>query len=282
MNLLAVNWDINPELISIGPVHVRYYGILFISGFILGYRMFIWFFRREHLPIKLLDTLLYLLLGCTLVGARLGHVLFYEPEFYMAHPMEILKVWHGGLASHGGTIAIMIGMVWYVNKYGRKYNFDYLWLLDRLAVAVAFASMFIRLGNLMNSEVYGHETSLPWGFIFVHAGETVPKHPTQLYEALAYCLTGIILLLLYKIRLEKIYKGLLLGIFFIGIFGSRFLIEFVKENQVSFEEGMTLNMGQWLSIPFILLGIFLIIRSYVVKAPAMIQPQRVAARPKGK
>lgn len=282
MNLLAVNWDINPELISIGPVHVRYYGILFISGFILGYRMFIWFFRREHLPIKLLDTLLYLLLGCTLVGARLGHVLFYEPEFYMAHPMEILKVWHGGLASHGGTIAIMIGMVWYVNKYGRKYNFDYLWLLDRLAVAVAFASMFIRLGNLMNSEVYGHETSLPWGFIFVHAGETVPKHPTQLYEALAYCLTGIILLLLYKIRLEKIYKGLLLGIFFIGIFGSRFLIEFVKENQVSFEEGMTLNMGQWLSIPFILLGIFLIIRSYVVKAPAMIQPQRAAARPKGK
>lgn len=282
MNLLTVNWDINPELISIGPVHVRYYGILFISGFILGYRMFIWFFRREHLPIKLLDTLLYLLLGCTLVGARLGHILFYEPEFYMAHPMEIFKVWHGGLASHGGTIAIMIGMVWYVNKYGKKYNFDYLWLLDRLAVAVAFASMFIRLGNLMNSEVYGHETSLPWGFIFVHAGETVPKHPTQLYEALAYCTTGIILLLLYKIRLEKIYKGLLLGIFFIGIFGSRFLIEFVKENQVNFEEGMTLNMGQWLSIPFVLLGIFLIIRSYVVKAPAMIRPQPAAAKSKGK
>lgn len=282
MNLLTVNWDINPELISIGPIHVRYYGILFISGFILGYRMFIWFFRREHLPIKLLDTLLYLLLGCTLVGARLGHILFYEPEFYMAHPLEIFKVWHGGLASHGGTIAIMIGMVWYVNKYGKKYNFDYLWLLDRLAVAVAFASMFIRLGNLMNSEVYGHETSLPWGFIFVHAGETVPKHPTQLYEALAYCATGIILLLLYKIRLEKIYKGLLLGIFFIGIFGSRFLIEFVKENQVSFEEGMTLNMGQWLSIPFVLLGIFLIIRSYVVKTPAMIRPQPAAARPKGK
>ncbi len=270
MNLLSVNWDVNPELFSIGPLHVRYYGILFILGFVLGYRMFIWFFRRENLPLNLLDTLLYLLLGCTLVGARLGHIIFYEPEFYLANPAEVLKVWHGGLASHGGTIAIMLGMIWYVNKYGKKYNFDYLWLLDRLAIAVAFAAMFIRLGNLMNSEVYGHETSLPWGFVFKHAGEVVPKHPTQLYEALAYFITGVILVLLYKFRLEKIKRGLLLGIFFIGIFGSRFFIEFVKENQVGFEEGMMLNMGQWLSIPFVLLGIFLIVRSFIVKTPAVI------------
>lgn len=280
MNLLAINWDIDPEIFSIGPVHVRYYGILFISGFILGYRMFIWFFQREKLPITLLDTLLYTLLACTLIGSRLGHVFFYEPAYYLAHPGEILMVWKGGLASHGGSIAIMLGMWWYVRKYGKKYHFDYLWLLDRLAIATAFASMFIRLGNLMNSEVYGHETTLPWGFIFSVNGEVIPKHPTQLYEALCYCLTGIILLFLYKFCLDKIKRGLLLGIFFIGIFGSRFLIEFVKENQVSFEQGMTLNMGQWLSIPFVLTGIFLIIRSFVVKTPAEIQVP--APKSKGK
>lgn len=270
MSLLAVNWDINPEIFSLGPIHIRYYGILFVSGFILGYRMFIWFFQREKLPITLLDTLLYTLLGCTLVGSRLGHVFFYEPAYYLAHPAEILMVWKGGLASHGGSIAIMLGMWWYVHKYGRKFHFDYLWLLDRLAIATAFASMFIRLGNLMNSEVYGHETSLPWGFIFSQNGELLPKHPTQLYEALCYFFTGVILLVLYKFYLDKIKRGLLIGIFFIGIFGSRFFIEFVKENQVSFEQGMTLNMGQWLSIPFVLLGIFLIIRSFVVKTPATI------------
>ncbi|MEG0518495.1 MAG: prolipoprotein diacylglyceryl transferase [Bacteroidales bacterium] len=270
MSLLAVNWDINPEIFNLGPVHVRYYGILFVSGFILGYQMFIWFFQREKLPITLLDTLLYTLLGCTLVGSRLGHVFFYEPAYYLAHPAEILMVWKGGLASHGGSIAIMLGMWWYVHKYGRKYHFDYLWLLDRLAIATAFASMFIRLGNLMNSEVYGHETSMPWGFIFSRSGEILPKHPTQLYEALCYFVTGMILLVLYKFFLDKIKRGLLIGIFFIGIFGSRFFIEFVKENQVSFEQGMVLNMGQWLSIPFVLLGIFLIIRSFIIKTPATI------------
>ena len=128
--------------------------------------------------------------------------------------------------------------------------------------------MFIRLGNLMNSEIYGHETSLPWGFIFLQNGETVAKHPTQLYEALCYLGTGIVLFCIYKYALPKIKEGLLLGIFFIGIFFSRFLIEFVKENQVSFEEGMTLNMGQLLSIPFVLLGIFLIVRSFMAGTPA--------------
>ncbi|MEF9986466.1 MAG: prolipoprotein diacylglyceryl transferase [Bacteroidales bacterium] len=282
MNLLAINWDINPEIFSIGPIHVRYYGILFVSGFILGYRMFIWFFQKEKLPISLLDTLLYTLLGCTLVGSRLGHVIFYEPAYYIAHPLDIFMVWKGGLASHGGSIAIMFGMWWYVNKYGKKYHFDYLWLLDRLAIATAFASMFIRLGNLMNSEVYGHQTNLPWGFIFSINGEIVPKHPTQLYEALCYFLTGVVLLLLYKFYLDKIKRGLLIGIFFIGIFGSRFFIEFIKENQVSFEQGMVLDMGQWLSIPFVLLGIYLIIRSFIVKTPATIVVPTVVSKDKRK
>ena len=257
-----VNWDVDPILFHIGGFQLRYYGLLFIAGFYLGYYMFRYFFRREEKPESLLDTLLGTLVLCTIVGARLGHCLFYQPDYYLANPLEIIKIWEGGLASHGGTIAIMIGMWWFVRKYGRKYDFGYIWLLDRLAVATAFAAMFIRLGNLMNSEIYGHETTLPWGFIFLQNGETVAKHPTQLYEALCYLATGIILFCIYKYALPKIKEGLLLGIFFIGIFLSRFFIEFVKENQVGFEEGMTLNMGQLLSIPFILLGIFLIVRSF--------------------
>lgn len=271
MNLLSINWDVNPEIFHIGPASVRYYGLLFVSGFILGFQIFVYFFKREGLPIKILDTLLYLLLGCALVGARLGHVLFYQPDYYMAHPGEILKVWEGGLASHGGTIAIIIGLVWYVNKYGKIYKFDYLWLLDRVAIATAFAACLIRLGNLMNSEIYGHETSLPWGFIFARAGEIAPKHPTQLYEALCYLFTGIILVCLYAFKLNKLHRGIFLGIFFIGIFGSRFLIEYVKEVQVDFEQGMALNMGQWLSIPFIIAGIWLVIRSFIIKTPATLK-----------
>ena len=269
--ILAVNWDVSPVIFSIGSFQLRYYGILFFVGFYLGYYMFRGFFRREGKPLELLDTLLWTLMICTIVGARLGHVLFYQPDYYLAHPGEILKVWQGGLASHGGTIAIMIGMWWFIKKYGRKHNFGYIWLLDRLAVATAFAAMFIRLGNLMNSEIYGHETSLPWGFIFLQNGETVAKHPTQLYEALAYLATGVILYTIYKYALPKIKEGLLLGIFFIGIFLSRFCIEFVKENQVGFEEGMTLNMGQLLSIPFILLGVFLIVRSFRPGTPAALR-----------
>lgn len=265
--MLFVNWDVDPVMFSIGGFQLRYYGLLFIVGFYLGYYMFRYFFRREGKPLELLDTLLWTLMLCTIVGARLGHVLFYQPDYYLAHPGEILKVWEGGLASHGGTIAIMIGMWWFVKKYGRRHDFGYIWLLDRLAIAVAFAAMFIRLGNLMNSEIYGHETTLPWGFIFLQNGETVAKHPTQLYEALCYLGTGIILFSIYKFALPKIREGLLLGIFFIGIFLSRFFIEFVKENQVGFEEGMTLNMGQLLSIPFVLMGIWLIVRSFKPGTP---------------
>lgn len=267
---MVVNWNVDPEIFHIGAIHVRYYGVLFISGFILGLYMFMKFYKREGLPVSILDPLLYLLLGCTLVGSRLGHVLFYEPQEYLANPIEILKVWKGGLASHGGTIAILIGMIWYVKKYGKKYNFDYLWLLDRLAIAVSFAAMFIRLGNLMNSEIYGDTTTLPWGFIFSIRGEIEPKHPTQLYEALCYFVTGLILLYLYYFKLDKIKRGLLLGIFFIGIFGSRFLIEYVKEPQVDFEQEMLLNMGQILSIPFIIAGLVLIIRSFYITTPARI------------
>jgi prolipoprotein diacylglyceryl transferase len=246
---------------------------MFIIGFILGYYLFVRFFKRENLPLDLLDPLLYVLVGCTIVGARLGHVLFYEPAYYLANPLKIFAIWQGGLASHGGAIAILIGIWWYSKHYGKKYKFDFLWLLDRLGIAVAFAGMFIRLGNLMNSEIYGDPTDLPWGFIFERNGEVVPKHPTQIYEALSYFILGIILLLLYYYA-PKIKRGFLFGVFLIGLFGARFLIEFVKMPQVAFENNMTLDMGQLLSIPFVIVGIWLVIRSFYIKTPLLREEDR--------
>ena len=270
---LSVTWGPSPEIFSIGSIHIRYYSILFVSGFIIGYYIFLKFFKREGLPLDILDKLLYLLLGAAVVGARLGHCLFYEPEYYLARPLEILKVWEGGLASHGGAIALLLAMWWFVKKYGRKYRFDFLWIMDRLGIATALAGALIRLGNLMNSEIYGNPTTLPWGFIFTLRGETVPKHPTQLYESFSYLLLFVILMLLYYKVLPKLKRGTLFGLFLIGLFSARFFIEYVKEPQVAFEQGMALNMGQLLSLPFIICGIILVFWSIKKGKPAMIEPE---------
>lgn len=178
--------------------------------------------------------------------------------------------WKGGLASHGGTIVLFFAMLWYAHHYGKKNHFDFVWLLDRLCIAVAFAATFIRLGNLMNSEIYGDVTSLPWGFIFDLRHETEPKHPTQIYEALSYLILGIVLIWMYRYKLDKLYRGTFIGIFFIVCFGMRFLIEFIKEPQVAFEDNMVLNMGQVLSIPFILIGVGFLVYAFVRKQPAAI------------
>ena len=262
---LAIHWNVDPVIFSIGSVELRWYSLLFISGFILGWFIFKWFFKREGISEKLLDPLLYTLLIGTIVGARLGHCLFYDPAYYLGSWngfLEIFMPWKGGLASHGGTLFLFFAMIWFARRYGRKNDFDFLWLLDHLAIAVSFAAMFIRLGNLFNSEIYGHVTDLPWGFVFERRGEVEPKHPTQLYEALSYAILGLVLLFLYVRKTKWLYRGSYIGIFFIVLFGMRFLIEFVKENQVDFEAGMALNMGQLLSIPFILLGIAILIYSY--------------------
>lgn len=280
---LVVNWNVNPEIFSLGALSVRWYGLLFISGFILGWFIFRGFFRREGVPETLLDPLLYTLFIGTVVGARLGHCLFYQPDYYLGSWqgfLEIFMLWKGGLASHGGTIALFIAMWWFAKHYGRKHDFDFLWILDRLCITVCFAGAFIRLGNLFNSEIYGDVTSLPWGFIFELRGETLPKHPTQLYEALSYTILGIVLILLYKYNLKKMYRGTFIGVFFIVLFGMRFLIEFIKEPQVGFEEGMLLNMGQLLSIPFILLGVGILIYSFIRKDPAeIVHPQKQKQAP---
>ena len=279
MNLLAVRWHFDPILFHLGPLEVRWYGLLFVSGFVIGWYLFKWFFTREKLDTRLMDSLLYTLLIGTIVGARLGHCIFYQPDYYFGSWegfWEIFMPWKGGLASHGGAIALLLAMGWFARHYGRKHNFDFLWIMDRLCIAVAFAGCMIRLGNLANSEIYGDVTSLPWGFIFELRGETEPKHPTQLYEALSYLLLGLVLVWFYKNKLDKVHRGFFFGLFLLGCFGARFLIEFIKEPQVEFEQTMTLNMGQLLSIPFILAGIGLLVYAAAKKKPAaIVHPQPV-------
>jgi prolipoprotein diacylglyceryl transferase len=277
MELLAVNWNVDPAILHLGGFELRWYSLLFVSGFILGWFIMRSFFRREKIGEDLLDPMLYMLLICTIVGARLGHVIFYQPDYYFGSWkgfLEIFMPWKGGLASHGGTIALLVGIWWYAKKYGKKNDFDFVWVLDHLVIPVSFAACFIRLGNLFNSEIYGGPTSLPWGFVFLRNGETVPAHPTQLYEAGTYLLLGFVLLWMYRHKLEKVYRGTFVGIFLMVCFGARFLIEFVKNDQVAFEADMLLNMGQILSIPFIIAGAGFLVYAFCKKQPAYaVHPQ---------
>jgi phosphatidylglycerol---prolipoprotein diacylglyceryl transferase len=267
MHLLVIPWDVNPEIFRIGSFAVRWYGLLFASSFLFGYIILDRIFRNENLPQATLDRLtVYVAVG-VIAGARLGHCLFYEPGYYLSHPIEIFKIWHGGLASHGAAIGILTALWLFV----RKEKKDYTWIIDRVAIVVALAGFFIRMGNLMNSEIYGVETTLPWGFVFLRNDETAPKHPTQIYEGLAYLFIFILLIRIYwKNRGEHI-QGLLISLTLILIFTARFFIEFLKEDQVAFESGMKLNMGQILSIPFVIGGFVWLYLSIKQNKRAVIQ-----------
>jgi prolipoprotein diacylglyceryl transferase len=237
--------------------------LFFAIAFLLGYNIMERIFKVEKIPMPWLEKLfIYVIVG-TVLGARLGHVFFYDWDYYSQNLGEILMVWHGGLASHGGAIGIVIAILLFSKKISKK---SPIWILDRLVIPTALAAFFIRMGNLMNSEIYGHQTSLPWGFVFALNGEEVPKHPTQIYEALSYLSIFGVLMWMYWKTLAKESKGLLFGIFLVGTFSARFLIEFVKENQSRFEADMVINMGQWLSIPFVLAGVYFILNSLRKKA----------------
>lgn len=265
-----IHWNVNPEIFQLGPFSVRWYGLLFASGFLLGYYVGEKMLKSENVDQKWLDSLFFYLIIATIVGARLGHVLFYGWGYYSQNPSEIFMIWHGGLASHGGALGIIIAMFMHSKLVTKR---SMLWTMDRIVVPIALVTFFIRMGNLMNSEIYGVETTLPWGFIFEINGETVAKHPTQIYEALAYLVAFGIMMYLYWRTNSKNKPGLLLGVFFIVMFSARFFIEFIKENQEAFESDMALNMGQWLSIPFILFGVFLVVRA--IQKPEKIYKNRV-------
>lgn len=254
-------WDANPVLID-SFVTVRWYGLMFAIGFWIGFNIVAHMFKHEGAPERWLGILLLWVGAGTVIGARLGHVFFYAWDYYSQHPMKILATWEGGLASHGGAIGVIIAVILF-SIFTAKRN--PLWTFDCLVPAIALVGCLIRIGNLMNSEIFGHATTLPWGFMFVRSAEWhqmyegVACHPTQIYEALCYlALFGLLMWMYWKKNAEG-RPGLIFGTFLVGTFLSRFFIEFIKNDQEAFEATMTLNMGQLLSIPFVLLGIGLII-----------------------
>lgn len=268
--LSFITWNVDPELFTILGREIRWYGLFWVIGLIVAVYIVQRIFEREKLPEKWFDSLfVYMMLGIIL-GARLGHCLFYEPAYYLANPLEILKIWEGGLASHGGVAGIIIAVWLYSKNVTQK---SMIWTFDRVIVPTGFTAAMIRLGNLMNHEIYGAPTSQPWGFRFIEnigawkAGMaepifSAPSHPTQIYEALVYFLVfAVTMYLFWKTDAMK-KQGLLIGIAMIMIFLSRFFIEYIKEVQVASElqmrESTGLILGQWLSIPFVIWGIWLV------------------------
>ena len=273
--ILAIDWTMSPEIIP-GYKTPNLYGILFVTGLVLGYFVVKRMFKKEGIKDEVLDKLvMYMVIG-TIVGARLGHVLFYGPyydeiidgrlvEGYFSHPLDIFKVWQGGLASHGAAIAILIGL-YIFSRYTVKKPF--LWILDRISAPVAIGGVFIRLGNLVNHEIVGHPTDVPWAFKFqnywnssIKAFDATPRHPAQLYESICYLIAFGILMFLFWRRDAWKKPGFVFGTFLILIFGARLIIEFFKVGQTARDEILFLNTGQFLSIPFIIVGIVLILRS---------------------
>lgn len=256
-----ITWNVNPTALS-WPVDIRWYGLMFAIGFWIGFNIVARMFKREGAPERWLGILLIWVAAGTVIGARLGHVFFYEWDYYSQHPLKILATWEGGLASHGGAIGVIIAVILF-SIFTTKRN--PLWTFDRLVVAIALVGGLIRMGNLMNSEIFGHATNLPWGFMFVRSrewhmlyeGQAV--HPTQIYEALCYFGLFALLMWMYWKKNCGERPGLIFGTFLVGIFLPRFFIEFIKNPQVAFEQDMVLNMGQLLSIPFVLLGTALVI-----------------------
>jgi phosphatidylglycerol---prolipoprotein diacylglyceryl transferase len=258
MILAFIEWSISPEIFHLGPISVRWYGFLFAMAFVAGYFIMTWVFKKEKRPQPDLEQLsVYMIFG-TVIGARLGHCLFYNPTYYLSNPIEILKVWEGGLASHGAAIGILVAVYLFSKK---KKNYSFLWIIDRIVIVVALAGTFIRLGNLFNSEIIGKPTDVAWAFIFTSVDD-LPRHPTQLYESIAYLIIFLILLFIYYKGFEKNRSGLLFGLFLVLVFTFRFFVEFLKENQSAFEKGMILDLGQLLSIPFIVAGIIFIVKSF--------------------
>ncbi len=283
MHLLNyIDWQPDPEIFNLfGIFSVRWYGLLFVAGFIIGLKLMEKMFAHERINKDWLDPLFFYVIIATLVGARLGHVFFYGWEYFQNHLIEaflpirhhvgksmlfgLIKDWevigYRGLASHGGAIGIIIALWIFSQRVSKK---SVLWILDRIVIPTALAGAFIRLGNLMNSEIIGSPTDLPWGFRFLLSGVSdpeVPRHPSQLYESLCYLATFATLMYLYWKTTAKDKLGFLFGVFLVMVFTARFFIEFVKENQEAFEEGMMLNMGQWLSIPFVIVGLYFIVKN---------------------
>jgi phosphatidylglycerol---prolipoprotein diacylglyceryl transferase len=278
MNLLTIltyiTWDISPDIFIFPVINhpLRWYGLLFALAFLISQQIMYFIYKKEGRPVIEIDTLTIYMVVATIVGARLGHVLFYDPYYYFQNPHKIIMIWEGGLASHGGIIGILIA----IYLFARKTQVSYLWALDRISIVAALTFSMIRLGNLMNSEMIGIPTDLPWAFIFT-SYDTIPRHPAQLYEAIHYFFCFVVLFWVWYRQRDKIKQGVLFSSSLIVLFSFRFIDEFFKMNQEQFEDELILNMGQLLSIPFILIGIVLLI--FISKKQKMNLPgERVVAR----
>lgn len=249
-----IEWNVSPELIQVGSFAIRWYGLLFALMFLVGFFMLRWEFRLEGKNEKDAERLLTFMVVGTLVGARLVHVIFYDPSYYLKHPLEIPAIWEGGLASHGGALGILVALYFYTR--GRP-DQGYIWLLDRIVIPAALGGCLVRIGNLFNSEILGVPTQVPWAFVFQRV-DKVPRHPVQLYEAIAYALVFVVLLQMYRRMREHTPRGLLFGLFLVGTFGARFFLEFLKQPQATYEQSFRISVGQWLSIPFVIWGAILL------------------------
>ncbi len=272
MTLLKINWAPNEKLFEIGGFGIHLYSLMFIIAFLLGLRLFRKIFQKEQVDQKFLESLFVYMVVSTLLGARLGEVFFYSWDYFQNHPLEILLpikekadgsgydfIGFRGLASHGATLGIIVG----IYLYQRIYKFKpLLWILDRLTLPVAVGGFFVRTGNFFNSEIVGKYTGSNFGVVFQNRGETLPRYPAQMYEAFGYLLLFFVLRKLYNSPYRD-RSGFLLGSFFVGMFSIRFVVEFVKESQGGFESLMPMfSTGQWLSIPFVALGVLLLVFSF--------------------
>lgn len=248
-------WNMDPVMLNLGPLHIHWYGLLFATGFMVGFGIMRWIYRREGKPEHDLDALLIYMMVGTIIGARLAHVIFYDPGYYFSHPVQILEIWNGGLASHGGAVGILLAVYLYARRHPDQ---PYAWLLDRIAIPGVLGGAFIRCGNFFNSEILGTPAHLPWAVVFARV-DNVPRHPVQLYEALAYFVIFGVLLFLYKRLYPHLRTGLISGVLLVLVFTARFFLEFIKVRQADYGHSMALSVGQWLSLPFIVAGIVLVV-----------------------
>ena len=250
-------WNIDPILIEFGFFKIRWYGLMFATGFILSYMTMQWIYTREGKNLEELDNLLWYMAVATIVGARLGHTLLYDPAYYLSHPLKLFAIWEGGLASHGATLGIILGLF----LYGRRSGDSFIWLLDRVSIPTALAGACIRVGNFFNSEILGTPTDSSFAVIFTRVDE-LPRHPVQLYEAASYLLIYLIAIQLYRKTSSNPKPGFVFGCFITLMFSARFILEYFKIEQAMYDNGLNLNTGQLLSIPFVLAGIGFIVWSF--------------------
>lgn len=255
---MLIHWAFDPILFSVGPLTIRWYGLLFVGAFLIGQWMLGRIFAAECVPRENAERLMIHALLGAVIGARLVHCLFYEPGYYLSHPLAILRIWEGGLASHGGALGMLLAL-WFGARTAQP-RLPFLWLIDRVSMPAALGAVFVRVANFLNSEIVGIPTSGRWGVVF-ESIDALPRHPAQLYEAIAYALIFAVLLTIYRRSGKRTPEGLLFGVLMALVFSARIVVEFFKTPQAAYEAGQLFTVGQYLSLPFVMLGVVMMVRA---------------------